>query len=196
MDTNEQRVRDIRTERPPKSASVVWGAPFLLGLLTTIAGLVLLGATFLTSLVTIFFVGLMLMVGGIAEIVAAVRVRPHGGPFWSFMLGGILTTVVGVLTLLFPRVGLASITLLLAGFFFANGLFHVITAAMDRYAQWGWDVAFGIISVFLGFSIMAQWPNSSLWLVGTLVGLAVFFRGVAIMSGSLAMRRGLRQVQA
>ncbi|RKH65360.1 HdeD family acid-resistance protein [Corallococcus llansteffanensis] len=196
MDTNEERVRDTRPARPPKSASVFWGAPFLLGMLTTIAGIVLLGATFFTSIVTIFFVGMMLVIGGIAEIVAAVRVRPHGGPFWSFMLGGILTTVVGVLTVMFPKVGLASLTLLLAGFFFTNGLFHVITAAMDRYAQWGWDVAFGIISVFLGISIMAEWPSSSVWLVGTLVGLGVFFRGIAIMSGSLALRRGLREVEA
>lgn len=196
METNKERVRDTRTERPLKSASVVWGAPFMLGILTTVVGIVLLGATFFTSMVTIFFVGMMLVIGGIAEIVAGVRVRSHGGPFWSFMLGGILTTVVGVLTVMFPGAGLASLTLLLAGFFFANGLFHVITAVMDRYAQWGWDVAFGIISVFLGISVMAEWPQSSVWLVGTLVGIAVFFRGIAIMSGSLALRRGLRHVEA
>ncbi|RKH13812.1 HdeD family acid-resistance protein [Corallococcus praedator] len=197
METRFERAPETRPERPSKGASAVWGAPFLLGMLTAAAGIVLLGATFFTSMVTIFFIGMMLVIGGIAEIVAGVRLRAQGGgPFWSFILGGLLTSVVGILAVVFPGAGLASLTLLLAGFFFANGLFHVITSVMDRYPQWGWDAAFGLISVFLGISVMAQWPTSSVWLVGTLVGVGVFFRGIAMMSGSLALRRGIRQVTA
>ncbi|MCY1033097.1 HdeD family acid-resistance protein [Corallococcus sp. BB11-1] len=197
METRYERAPDPRPERPPRSTSTLWGAPFLLGMLTAVAGFVLLGATFFTSVVTIYFVGLMLVIGGIAEIVAAVRMRSEGGgPFWSFMLGGVLTTVVGVLTVMFPGAGLASLTLLLAGYFFASGLFHAITSVMDRYAQWGWDLAYGLISIFLGISVMARWPTSSVWLVGTLVGVAVLFRGISMMSGSLALRRGIRRVAA
>ncbi|RKH63372.1 HdeD family acid-resistance protein [Corallococcus aberystwythensis] len=175
----------------------MWGAPFLLGLLTSIAGVVLLGATLFTSMVTIFFVGVMLVIGGVLEIAAAVRARGESrGAFWSFMLGGVLTTVVGILTVRYPAAGLASLTLLIAGYFFASGLFHVITSVMDRYFQWAWDLAFGLISLVLGLSVMAQWPASSVWLVGTLVGLAVFFRGISMMSGSLMLRRGLHRVEA
>ncbi|RYZ34731.1 MAG: HdeD family acid-resistance protein [Myxococcaceae bacterium] len=200
METRFERAPDTRPERPPPGASALWGAPFLLGLLTAAAGFVLLGATFFTSIVTIYFVGMMLVIGGIAEIVAAVRMRTQatggGGLFWSFMLGGVLTTVVGILAVMFPGAGLASLTLLLAGYFFANGLFHAITSVMDRYAQWGWDLAYGLISLFLGLSVMARWPTSSVWLVGTLVGVGVLFRGIAMMSGSLALRRGIRRVIA
>ncbi|MBN8225927.1 DUF308 domain-containing protein [Corallococcus macrosporus] len=175
----------------------MWGAPFLLGLLTSIAGVVLLGATVFTSFVTVFFIGMMLVIGGVLEIIAAVRSRGEGrGAFWSFMLGGVLTTVVGILTVMYPAAGLASLTLLIAGYFFASGLFHVITSVMDRYFQWGWDLAYGAISVVLGISVMARWPQSSVWLVGTLVGLAVFFRGISMMSGSLMLRRGIRHVEA
>jgi uncharacterized membrane protein HdeD (DUF308 family) len=197
MQTNVERTPRTRLDRPPRGASAVWGAPFLLGLLTALAGFVLLGATFFTSMVTVYFVGMMLVIGGVLEIIAGVRMRGEGGgTFWSFLLGGVLTTVVGILTVMFPGAGLASLTLLLAGYFFASGLFHVITSVMDRYAQWGWDLAYGLISLVLGLSVMAQWPTSSVWLVGTLVGVAVLFRGLAMMSGSLMLRRGLRDLTA
>lgn len=197
MQTNVERTPETRPDRPPRGASAMWGAPFLLGILTALAGLVLLGATFFTSVITIYFVGMMLVIGGVLEIIAAVRSRSEGtGTFWSFMLGGVLTTVVGILTVMYPGAGLASLTLLIAGYFFASGLFHVITSVMDRYAQWGWDLAYGLISLVLGLSVMAQWPRSSVWLVGTLVGVAVLFRGISMMSGSLMLRRGLRRFEA
>ncbi|MFB1484995.1 HdeD family acid-resistance protein [Corallococcus sp. RDP092CA] len=198
METNVERVPETRPDRrPPRGASAMWGAPFILGLLTAIAGVVLLGATFFTSMVTIIFVGTMLVIGGVLELIAAFRSRDESkGAFWSLMLGGVLTTVVGILTVMYPAAGLASLTLLIAGYFFASGLFHTITSVMDRYFQWGWDLAYGLISLVLGFSVMARWPASSVWLVGTLVGLAVFFRGISMMSGSLTLRRGLRRVEA
>ncbi|WP_223632137.1 HdeD family acid-resistance protein [Corallococcus sp. EGB] len=196
MDTNVERVPETRPDRPPRQASAMWGAPFILGLLTAIAGIVLLGGTFFTGMVTIFFVGIMLLIGGVLELVAAVRSRGERGVFWSLMLGGVLTSVVGLLAIIFPAAGLASITLLIAGYLFASGLFHAITSVMDRYFQWGWDLAYGIISIVLGLGVMSRWPGSSMWLVGTLVGLAVFFRGISMMSGSLSLRRGLRHVRA
>ncbi|WP_223763520.1 HdeD family acid-resistance protein [Corallococcus sp. AS-1-6] len=197
MRTNVERAPETRPDRPPRGASAMWGAPFILGLLTAIAGVVLLGATFFTSMVTVFFVGMMLVIGGVLEIAAGIRSRKEShSAFWSFMLGGILTTVVGILTVMYPAAGLASLTLLIAGYFFASGLFHVITSVMDRYFQWGWDLAYGLISLVLGLGVMARWPASSVWLVGTLVGLAVFFRGISMMSGSLLLRRGLHHVEA
>ncbi|WP_043321617.1 HdeD family acid-resistance protein [Corallococcus coralloides] len=197
MRTNVERAPETRPDRPSRGASAMWGGPFLLGLLTAIAGVVLLGATFFTSMVTVFFVGMMLVIGGVLEIAAAIRSRSESrSAFWSFMLGGVLTTVVGILTVMYPAAGLASLTLLIAGYFFASGLFHVITSVMDRYFQWGWDLAYGLISLVLGLSVMARWPSSSVWLVGTMVGLAVFFRGISMMSGSLILRRGLHRVEA
>jgi uncharacterized membrane protein HdeD (DUF308 family) len=85
---------------------------------------------------------------------------------------------------------------MLAGYFFASGLFHAITSVMDRYARWGWDFVYGAISLFLGVVVMSEWPVSAVWLVGTLVGLGILFRGVALMAGSLTLRRALRDVTA
>ncbi|MFP2927342.1 HdeD family acid-resistance protein [Pyxidicoccus sp. 3LG] len=178
----------------PKATSAVWGGPFILGLLMTVLGIVALGASFLTSLVTVFLFGALLAGAGIAEIISAFRVRKSGGPFWLYMLSGVLSTVVGLFVLMYPAAGLGALTLLLAGYFFASGLFHAITSVMDRYPQWGWDLFYGAVSIFLGVVVMMEWPISAVWLVGTLVGIGIIMRGVALMASALAIRQTLRAV--
>ncbi|MBU8894786.1 HdeD family acid-resistance protein [Corallococcus sp. H22C18031201] len=190
--TQLDRGPETNQGRLSRNASAVWGGTFLLGLLMAVLGFIMLGEAAFASVLSIVFVGALLTVGGIAEIVAAFRSRSAGGPFLSFLLAGILTMVVGLLVLRYPGAGLGTITLLLAGFFFASGLFHAITSVVDRYPQWGWDLAYGLVSIFLGITVMSQWPISSAWLLGTLVGVGLLMRGVAMMSGSLAIRRGMR----
>ncbi|NMO20423.1 HdeD family acid-resistance protein [Pyxidicoccus fallax] len=191
-----QRNREPVAGDTPRVTSAVWGGLFILGLLMTVLGIVALGTAFLASLVSAIFFGAMLAVMGISEIVAGFRVRKSGGPFWLYLLGGILSTVVGLFVLVYPAAGLAALTLMLAGYFFASGLFHAITSVVDRYPRWGWDFAYGAISIFLGVVVMAQWPVSAVWLVGTLVGIGILFRGLALMAGSLSVRRALREIHA
>ncbi|MBN1205425.1 MAG: DUF308 domain-containing protein [Myxococcaceae bacterium] len=171
----------------------VWGAPLVVGLLITLLGCLALASVGITSLISVFFYGALLAVMGIAEIVHAFRIRKTG-PFLLFLLGGVLSMVVGLLVLAWPGAGLAALTLLLAGYFLATGLFRTITSVMDRYPRWGWDCADGIISIALGAIIMAQWPLSTLWAVGIVVGVGLISRGIALMAGSLAVRHVLREV--
>jgi uncharacterized membrane protein HdeD (DUF308 family) len=182
------------TQRPSGSrmGSSVWGGPFVVGLLITLLGCLALASVGITSLLSVIFYGSLLTVMGIAEIVYAFRVRKTG-PFLLFLLGGVLSVVVGVLVLAWPAAGMAAMTLLLAGYFFATGLFRAITSLMDRYPRWGWDCADGIICVALGIIIMAQWPLSTLWAVGIVVGVGIISRGIALMASSLAVRSVVRE---
>jgi uncharacterized membrane protein HdeD (DUF308 family) len=111
-----------------------------------------------------------------------------------FLLGGILSIVVGAMVLARPGAGLVAMTLLLAGYFFASGLFRGITSLVDRYAGWGWDFFYGLVSVVLGIIISAQMPTSSLWALGVVVGVEIFVRGLSIMAGALTLRGAMRQV--
>lgn len=185
------------TQRPISSrmGSSVWGGPFVVGLLITLLGCLALASVAITSLLSVFLYGLLLTVMGIGEIIHAFRVRKTG-PFLLFLLGGVLSVVVGVLMLAWPTAGLAAMTLLLAGYFFATGLFRSITSLMDRYPRWGWDLADGIVCVALGVIIMTQWPLSTLWAVGIVVGVGIISRGIALMASSLAVRNVIREVHA
>ena len=47
----------------------------------------------------------------------------------------------------------------------------------------------GIITLLLGLMIYAQWPSSSAWAIGTLVGVSMIISGVTRVMLSFAVRK-------
>jgi uncharacterized membrane protein HdeD (DUF308 family) len=187
----EEIMGDRGETKPPRGSSAAWGVPFLFGFLIALCGVVALCATGIAGYTSAILFGILLTSAGVFEFIEGIRMR-HQGPTALYLLAGVLTAVVGVLFLLEPGIGLASLTLLLACYFFASGLFRLITSVADRYHNWGWDFAYGVLAIVLGAITVSSWPTSSLWLVGTLVGFELFFRGTTLMAASLGLRRGIR----
>jgi len=52
-----------------------------------------------------------------------------------------------------------------------------------------WVLIDGIVTLLLGLLIYMQWPSSSLWAIGTLVGISLIFSGVARVMMSFAVRK-------
>lgn len=178
---------ELRTREGLREERTAWGIPMVLGILLVVGGLFALALNVLTSFVSVLFLGALLLVVGVLEIISAFQ-RRRSSPFGSYVLVGLLTLVVGAMFLWRPLASLASLTLLFAGFVFASGLFHAITAVADRYPRWGWDLFYGLVAIALGVYIVAAWPVSSLWVLGTLVALEIIVRGVALVAASWMLR--------
>lgn len=164
-----------------------WGWPMAAGILLIAGGAFALFAAVLTSLVSVIYLGVLLLIVGVLEIVAAFRVG-RSGPFLVYLLAGLLALVVGALFLYRPLASLASLTLLIAGYLFASGLFRGITAIVDRYRRWGWDLAYAVVALALGVVVVAGWPFSSLWVLGTVVAAEIIARGIALVAASWVLR--------
>src|SRR4051812_34934873 len=67
-----------------------WGWPFAMGLITLLLGVFALGAADVAGFVTVFLLGLLLLGGGIAEIVFGVRQRGAAGAVALPILSGVL----------------------------------------------------------------------------------------------------------
>jgi uncharacterized membrane protein HdeD (DUF308 family) len=52
-----------------------------------------------------------------------------------------------------------------------------------------WVLIDGIITLLLGLLIYMQWPSSSAYAIGTLVGISMIFSGVARVMMSFAVRK-------
>ena len=52
-----------------------------------------------------------------------------------------------------------------------------------------------IASLLLGILIFAKWPSSSLWAIGTLVGVAVLVGGISRIMIAAKIRSGAGQVE-
>src|SRR5262249_18906473 len=134
----------------------------ILGVSLVALGIVALGSAVIASLAAAAAIGVLLLLGGAAEAVGAFWCRGWSG-FFLELVSGVLSIVVGLLFLRAPLNALAALTLLLACFLMAGGVFKVVTAVAYRFAAWGWSLAGGIIDVILGVMIWQEWPASALW---------------------------------
>ena len=103
---------------------------------------------------------------------------------------GILYTFVGVYASLHPLAGLASLTFVLAIYLLAEGVLELVLSFRLRPLPGSnWLLFDGIITLILAILIWKNWPSSSEWVIGTLVGFSMLFSGAARLSLSLATRR-------
>lgn len=184
-------------ERPRGEALIgeTTGWTLFIGLLLTALGIIALVLTDAAGKLSVGILGVVLLVGGFADVVHGVQLRV-GGQHVLYLLAGLLTAGVGALFLLRPHLGVAAIALAAALYFFFNGLFRGIIALTDRYPGWGWDLLYGCIAILLGRIAFVTWPRSSVWIVGTLVGIELLVRGVMMVGASLTLRRGARRMVA
>lgn len=153
-----------------------WGRFLALGILLVIIGTVAVAAATVTSLVTVAFLGVILLLGGIAKLVYSFWAREWSGFFISLLVG-LLYAVTGVLFLAKPIPALAALTLLVGSLLIVSGIFKIGVALRYRFEQWGWILFSGIVSLLLGCLVVAEWPAGSLWIIGLFVGIDLIIYG-------------------
>jgi uncharacterized membrane protein HdeD (DUF308 family) len=82
-----------------------WGWLVFEGLIGIGVGIVALAWTQITTMALLTLIAVWALVTGVAEIAAAIRLRRHIRGEWMLAAGGVLSIALGVLLLLFPRVG-------------------------------------------------------------------------------------------
>jgi uncharacterized membrane protein HdeD (DUF308 family) len=159
-----------------------------LSVLLIVAGLVAIAAPQLAGIAVSVFVGWVLVFSGAIHLVFAWHLRSTGGVLWELLVG-IVYICIGVYLLRQPVAGLATLTLAIAIYLFAEGVLELILAfGMRPMAGWGWLLFDAIITLILAVLIWRTWPSSTEWVIGTLVGISMLFSGISRLMLSLAAR--------
>src|SRR6185503_362829 len=110
---------------------------------------------------------IMMIMAGVAEIIAAFNVKSWG-KFALWMLLGALYVAAGVIAILNPFAAATMLTLFLGVALVLGGVVRMVLAWHMREAgkPWGWVVVSGIITLLLGLIIFAKWPYSSEYTLG------------------------------
>jgi uncharacterized membrane protein HdeD (DUF308 family) len=166
-----------------------WGWLLAWGILLVVAGVIGLGYQFAVSVVTTVFIGGLLVVYGVMEVIHAFKHRRWSG-FLLFLLGGILSVVAGVVIWTRPLAGMGVLTLLAASYFLVLGALRVVGAVSSRHPGWGWGLFNGAVSVLLGILIWRGWPASSLWVIGMFVAIDMIFQGWNYVMLAMVARKG------
>lgn len=128
-----------------------------------------------------------LIIAGVTRTMWAFKAGSFGGGALAVLTGGVMV-VGGLAVFARPMLGAASMALILAIYFLADGIAEIIGAFDAKPAEgWGYMVFDGAISILLAWMIWSQWPLSGAWAVGVLVGVRLIFVGAGmLMFGSLA----------
>ncbi len=164
-----------------------WFWFLVLGILSIILGVVALGQSVLVTLVSMLFLGILLLVNSIAEAVAAFQAKAWSG-FFLHLLGAVLDVVVGIIFVTRPVLGAMEFTLVVAVFLFVGGLFRIVNAVVLRFPNWVFSAISGLIGVALALALQASWPWSGLQFVGICVAIDLIFRGWGMVMLSIALK--------
>lgn len=165
-----------------------WGWILAMGICMVVAGVVAISLPLLATVGVVTFLGLILLAAGVAQIISAFHCKGWEGVLLNTLMG-ILYAVTGFLILENPIKGAAGLTLILALFFLVSGIFRIVIALQGRFPGWGWALLSGAVTVLLGLIIWRQFPQSTMWLVGMLVGIEFLFNGWMWMMVAFAFRQ-------
>jgi len=164
-----------------------WGWFLILGI--GLGGLGVLANKYSTTatVASMYFYGGVLVAAAAIECVNAIMVGKWSG-FFLHLLSALLFGVVGFLLMKYPSTSAESITALMAVYFIVGGTFEVIAPLFLSLPDTVWHVVSGAVAILLGILVLAQWPVSGLWAIGTFIGIDLLFRGLTWTTFAFGLR--------
>ena len=173
-----------------------FGLSFVFGLLIIVLGLVAIARPLFAGIATNFYLGWVIVLGGIAQFIYAIQTRESGQLIWKLLIG-VFYVAAGLLVLIYPLEGLLSLTLIVGVGILGSGLTQIFSAFLWRpESGWGWILARGILVTVLGIWVLVDWPSNTPWLVGTLVGINFISDGIGITTFSAVARDAIDESQS
>jgi uncharacterized membrane protein HdeD (DUF308 family) len=177
------------------------GWSIFMGVLSAALGLFLIAYPLATATTTTVLLGWTLIFVGMAQFVFALHSQTPGN-FFLKILAGALYGITGIALVFTPMAGVEALTALLGTMLLVQAGLATVTASQIRPLEgWGWFLFDAATSCFLGIFILAKWPASSVWAIGTLVGVAVLMGGISrtvvgskIRSGAHKLDRAVQTV--
>src|SRR5579864_140140 len=169
--------------RQASTWSIVWGVVLI------IFGMLAIGSPMIAALAVNVVIAWLIVLAGIVHLILAFQAHGAGSMIWKLLVG-VAYIALGVYLIMRPQIGVASLTLVLACLFLIEGILDIILYfRLSSLRGSGWMLVDGIVTVLLGGMIYFQWPASSAWALGTIVGVSMIISGVSRVMVSMTVRK-------
>jgi uncharacterized membrane protein HdeD (DUF308 family) len=182
------------TQNPPKGLGFLhitpkWGWFVALGIVLILVGFFALVDVVAFTIASVIFIGAMMLVGGIFQIIHAFMTKTWGS-FALNLLMGIIYVIGGFLIMDEPVQGSLVITLFLIAALVVGGVVRMFVAFQHREMDgWGLMAVSGLISLILAAMLFMSFPGSGLWVLGTLIAVELLIQGVTWLQFGISLRR-------
>ena len=138
-------------------------------------------------------IGWLLTLGGVGHLSLELSGKGTSRVI-SLMILGIMYIISGAYCLKYPVFDLGRLTQLLSLIFLAEGTLEFIAYLGTRNESGsGWLLVNGLITLLIGGLISIRWNSSSVWAIGTLLGLNLMMTGFSrLMQGITARKPATR----
>ena len=165
----------------------------LLGILLMIIGVAAIASPFAASLGATYVIAWLLIAVGITHVLSAWNSDSAASGVWEVLVGT-LYFLVGLAILWHPLWGTMVLTAIVSAVLIAEGVVGVLAyfSAPTTSGDTIWTLLSSIITIFLGALILLRWPSSSVWVIGTLVGVNLLLVGTSRLLIASQARRLLK----
>ena len=178
----------VEMVRHASTWSIVWGVLLIL------FGMLAIGSPFMAAVAVSVVIAWLIILAGVVHLILAFHAHGAGSLIWKLLVG-VAYLFFGVYLIMHPLLGVASLTLVLASLFLIEGILDIVLFFKMRPMRGSsWVLIDGIITLLLGLLIYLQWPVSSIWAIGTLVGVSMIISGITRVMLSLSVRKATAAV--
>lgn len=165
-----------------------WGWFLALGIILLIFGILAFANLFAATVASVFYIGMMMLIGGIIQIVHAFQAKGWDNRlYWG--ASGLLYTLAGFLAFSNPALTAVVLTFFMAVALIVAGAFRIWVGFKMRPAKGsGWVIAAGVVTALAGVVIALGWPVNSLWILGLFLAFDLAMQGWALIALALAAR--------
>lgn len=106
------------------------------------------------------------------------------------LLVGILFVIISIVVFTSPVTSLLTLSIFFALSFLFSGISEIVfsIANRNRLDNWGWSLAFGILTFIIGVSLVTQ-PVLSITVLAFYIGFLLLFRSIASISFALDVKK-------
>jgi uncharacterized membrane protein HdeD (DUF308 family) len=171
----------------PESArqvKAVWWVFFILGLITTILGVLVIFHPFAGAFGLAVLIAATLIVSGIADIIGAAQWRHP----WVPILWGVLSIAAGIAALVWPDITLWALAVLIGIVLIVRGALRTVASIVGRPPVWGFWLFVGLLELAAGILAMV-WPEITIFALAVVIGIDLVIVGVVAMAFAFRTRR-------
>ena len=166
-----------------------WGWLVGLGAVLVVAGFIALLSVVEATIVSVLWVGVMMIVAGVVEIVHGFRMKGFGRSVLWVVIGA-LYILGGVFAVTNPLIASTVLTLILGIALLIAGFIRVMLGWHLKAGQHGGLVIFsGIVTALFGLIILIHWPVSSLFALGIILGIDLIQAGMSWINLGFFLKR-------
>jgi uncharacterized membrane protein HdeD (DUF308 family) len=167
-----------------------WWTVALRGALALVFGIVAFMWPGITLVSLVLLWGAYALVDGIMALIAGIRFRHRGWPFWQLIVVGLLGLGAGIATFVNPAWTALALLFLIAGWAVVTGVLEIAAAIrLRREIDHEWLLALaGVVSILFGVVMIARPGVGALAVVWAIAGYAVLF-GILLIALGFRLKR-------